>query len=326
MSKASLVYYIKWTFVASLVGVVCGGASAGFLFLLDAVTVLRSERSELLYFLPLGGLVIGLIYQTIGRSVKSGTNLMIDEFHNPKSVVPIRMAPLVLIGTLLTHLFGGSAGREGTAVQMGGSIADQFTYLFKMNRSDRRTLLMAGMSGGFASVFGVPVAGMIFGLEVQSSGRLHLWATIECAITAFVAHYVALELGVHHTVYVHPAAIGLTVNTAVLAIAAGICFGAAAQLFVFITSQLSRLFKKIMPLLPVRTFVGGLIIAGIYYFAPMTTRYAGLGLPLIEESMKTLSLACDGGHDFNRRIPYSMRMALPVATRTPTSWQIQKTF
>ena len=149
-------------------------------------------------FLPLGGLAVGLVYHFFGRSIEGGNNLIIDEFHDPVSVIPFRMAPLVLVGTVLTHLFGGSAGREGTAVQMGGSIADQFTHIFKLNRADRRTLLMAGMSGGFGSVFGVPFAGAIFGLEVLTVGRLHLWAIVECTVSAFVAHYVTLEIGRAH--------------------------------------------------------------------------------------------------------------------------------
>ena len=156
-------HYIKWIFLSSLIGVGCGVASAIFFRTLELTTEFREAHSWLLFLLPLGGLIVGAAYHYWGRSVEAGNNLIIDEFHDLKNVVPFRMAPLVLFGTIATHLFGGSAGREGTAVQMGGSIADQFTRIFKMNPEDRRTLLMAGMAGGFGSVFGVPFAGTIFG-------------------------------------------------------------------------------------------------------------------------------------------------------------------
>lgn len=267
--------------------------SAGFLLLLQATTDLRNENNWLIYLLPVGGLLTGGLYHFFGRKVESGTSLLIQEFHDPRTVAPLRMAPLVLAGTLLTHLFGGSAGREGTAVQMGGSIADQFTHLFKLSRDERRTLLMAGISGGFASVFGVPVAGMVFGLEVLAVGRLHVWALIECAIAAFVAHYVAVAIGVHHTVYAQPEAINLTANSGFLAIFAGLCFGLAARVFVFLSEQIGKGFKAQFPLLPVRAFVGGAVVAAIYYLLPLTTRYAGLGIPLIEDTLKTPTLVYD---------------------------------
>ena len=292
-AKAFLSYYAKWVLLSSLAGILCGGMSAGFLLLLQATTDLRNENNWLLYLLPIGGLIVGGIYHFFGRSVESGTNLLISEFHDPRTVVPLPMAPLVLAGTLLTQLFGGSAGREGPAVQMGGTIADQLTHLFKLSRDERRTLLMAGMSGGFASVFGVPVAGMIFGMEILAVGRLHAWAIVECAITAFVAHHVTLALGVHHTSYTQPEAIGLTVNSGVLAIFAGLCFGLAARIFVLLSDQISKTFKAQFPLLPVRAFVGGAIMATIYYLLPLTTRYAGLGIPLIEDSLKTPTFIYD---------------------------------
>jgi H+/Cl- antiporter ClcA len=291
--KSIFFYYAKWIALSTLVGAACGTASAVFLAVLEAATNIRTTHSWLLYLLPLGGLAVGGLYHTFGRKVEGGNNLIIDEFHDPKAVIPFRMAPLVLLGTILTHLFGGSAGREGTAVQMGGSIADQFTHLFKMNREERRTLLMAGMSGGFGSVFGVPFAGMIFGLEVLAIGRLHLWGIVECAVAAFVAHFVTLALGIHHTDYVHPVVSDLTVLTGLIAVAGGIIFGLAARLFALLSHQISKISKSLFPLLPLRTFIGGALIAAAFFFVPMLTRYAGLGVPLIVDSLKVPLLPYD---------------------------------
>jgi H+/Cl- antiporter ClcA len=280
-------YYVKWISIAALVGVGCGIASGVFLLLLDGVTSTRLSHPRLLLLLPLGGLFVGWAYHQFGKSVEGGNNLIIDEFHDPQAVIPFRMAPLVLLGTLVTHLFGGSAGREGTAVQMGGSIADQFTQFFKMNRDERRTLLMAGMSGGFGSVFGVPFAGTLFGLEVLAIGRLHLWGVVECAVSAFIAHHVTLALGVHHTEY--PRLLTghhLSIVSVSSAIGAGILFGLAARLFAFFSDQISKFSKSKIPLLPVRVLVGGLIVSGVYLLVPIATRYSGLGVPILVESIK----------------------------------------
>ena len=275
-------------------GVACGVASALFLSILERATEIREGHHFLLYLLPVGGLIVGGIYHFFGRSVEGGNNLIIDEFHDPKSVIPFRMAPLVLIGTVFTHLFGGSAGREGTAVQMGGSIADQFTHIFKMDRIERRTLLMAGMSGGFGSVFGVPFAGTVFGFEVLSIGKLHLWALVECAVSAFVAHYVTLALGIHHTPYLHPLLnLESTDRTIAWAVVAGIIFGGAARLFALLTEAIKNTSKKVVPYLPLRAIIGGAIISLIFFLVPVASRYAGLGVPLILQSLSAPVLPYD---------------------------------
>lgn len=289
MIKSLSRYYVKWIFLSGLVGIACGIASAVFLFILEETTRVRESHSWLLYLLPIGGLIVGGAYHVFGRKVEGGNNLIIDEFHDPQTVIPFRMAPLVLLGTIFTHLFGGSAGREGTAVQMGGSIADQFTHIFKMDRAERRTLLMAGMAGGFGSVFGVPFAGAIFGLEVLAIGRLHLWGIVECAVAAFVAHYVTLTLGIHHTQYVHPivANLQLTSVTGLYAALAGVIFGLAARLFAFLTDHIKDFSKSKIPYLPLRVFVGGAVISAIFFLFPLIARYAGLGVPIIVDSLKT---------------------------------------
>ncbi len=279
-------YYVRWSILSSLIGVLCGTASAVFLFVLERTTLLREHHPTLLYLLPVGGLIVGGLYHFFGRSVEGGNNLIIDEFHNSKSVIPIRMAPLVLLGTVFTHLFGGSAGREGTAVQMGGSIADQFTHFIKANVEQRRTLLMAGMSGGFGSVFGVPFAGMIFGMEVLNVGNLHIWSFVECGISAFVAHYVTLAWGIHHTQYFSPTVPVMTYMGTLVAIVVGIVCGGAARLFAFLTEGVAKVTKSIVKLLPIRAFIGGVVISLLFFLFPMLTRYTGLGVPIIEESIK----------------------------------------
>jgi len=289
--KSPFPKYLKWIGIAALVGVGSGIASGVFLLMLEKATEAREAHPILIWGLPLGGLFVGWLYHRYGRAVEGGNNLIIDEFHDPKAVVPFRMAPLVLLGTVVTHLFGGSAGREGTAVQMGGSIADQFTHYFKntrfkINAGERRALLMIGMSAGFGSVFGVPFAGTLFGLEVLAIGKLHLWAVIECAIAAFIAHFVTLSLGVHHAVYAHPPAVSWSLVGVGSAIVAGVAFGLAARIFARLTDAISRFSKARIPLLPIRIFVGGAVVAAIFLLIPISLRYAGLGVPIIIEAIQ----------------------------------------
>jgi H+/Cl- antiporter ClcA len=284
--QMTLKYYAQWIVISAGIGVAAGFASAVFLGLLEKMTETRLEHPWLLFFLPLGGLVVGFAYNKYGKKVQGGNNLLIDEFHDPQAIIPFRMAPLVLVGTLVTHLFGGSAGREGTAVQMGGSIADQIGHVIKVTPEQRRVLLMAGMAGGFGSVFGVPFAGTIFGLEVLAIGQLHLWALVECAVASFVANAVTLACGIHHAVYVHPSVISMTHTTVIYCLIAGVAFGLAARLFAFCTDQVSLSTKKYIKSLALRSFFGGAAVSLLFYLVPELTRYAGLGVPLIVDSLK----------------------------------------
>jgi len=146
----------RWLLLGSLVGVLCGSASALFLWLLERATTFRVQHEQLVFALPLAGLGIGWIYQRFGASIKAGNSLIIDTIHDDGPELPLRMAPMVLLGTVLTHLFGGSAGREGTAVQMGASLTDFFAQRLQVATRTRRLLLAAGAAAGFGASFLVP--------------------------------------------------------------------------------------------------------------------------------------------------------------------------
>lgn len=146
-----------------MVGLLAGSASALFLASLNAVTQVRLEHAWLLFLLPAGGALVSGMYMRYGKSSSKGNNLILEQIRQGNEAIPLRMAPLVLGGTLITHLFGGSAGREGTAVQMGGSLAEALGRWLRIGPLDRRILLMCGISGGFGSIFGTPLAGTVFG-------------------------------------------------------------------------------------------------------------------------------------------------------------------
>jgi H+/Cl- antiporter ClcA len=207
--RIRLVRLIWDLLMGACVGVLCGGASALFLALLSDVIALREMHPKLLFALPFLGLISTWLYHRFGKESEAGNRLVVDEVLEWKGRVPSRMAPLVLIGTLLTHLGGGSAGREGTAVQMGAALARSIGKLsgsrlgswLRLTRSRQRLLLQAGIAGGFASVFGTPLAGAIFGVESIQRGRWRMEGLLICFVSSFVGHGLARLLGTKHAHY-----------------------------------------------------------------------------------------------------------------------------
>jgi H+/Cl- antiporter ClcA len=273
-------YVIRWASISVIVGALAGTASALLLASLDWATATRESHKWLIALLPVAGFTVGLLYRYLGSSVEAGNNLLLDQIHDPRSVIPFRMTPLVLLGTFLSHLFGASAGREGTALQTGASLADQLTRPLKLTKHERRVLLMAGMSGGFASVFGTPLAGAVFGFEVLAIGKLQYDAILPCFLTAVVADRVTLMWGIHHTLYRVPFAPPSSAIGVLLAIVAGIAFGLTGMLFAKTTHGIAATLKRLVPFAPLRPLLGGVIIAGAV-FALGTTKYIGLGIPTI---------------------------------------------
>ena len=283
-SKLDLLRYVaKWVAMATVVAVLAGSASALFLFSLDGVTQIREANRWLIWGLPVAGFCVGWLYLKLGQQVEAGNNLLIDEIHDPKQVVPLRMAPLVLGGTLISHLFGASVGREGTAVQMGGALADQLTHVFKLNAIDRRTVLMTGISAGFASVFGTPLAGAVFALEVLAIGRMRLSALLPCLIAAVLADQVGLLWGVQHTHYTTGDLPSITVWLLVAMLLAGAVFGLTGKVFADSTHALSDVMKKHIAYAPLRPFLGGAVIAAVVMWGNFD-RYIGLGIPVMVEA------------------------------------------
>lgn len=275
-------YYLLQTIRVLLISAAAGSLVAFFLVALDMATNLRWEHPWLLYLLPVAGLGIWYLYHHYGKNSERGNNLLLNEIQSPDAGIPRRMAPLVLASTLITHLFGGSAGREGTAVQIGGSMAASFFPLFKISPQDKTLLISAGMAAGFGAVFGTPVTGAIFALEVVSIGNIRYRSLLFCMIAGYAGHLNCMAWGVHHTLYkvqtIAEADPYLTDPLLWLkAVAAGVAFGLAGRLFAWSVRNWSAGIKKLFPkpwLVPV---AGGIVMA-VLGSLPGAGDYLGLGV------------------------------------------------
>ncbi|HYQ17499.1 MAG TPA: chloride channel protein [Polyangiaceae bacterium] len=276
---------LQWLGLGSLVGVLCGAASAAFLWLLERATELRSRHELIVYTLPLAGLVIGWIYERLGQSIKAGNNLVIDTIHDDGPELPLRMAPMVLIGTVLTHLFGGSAGREGTAVQMGASLTDWVAHRLKVGKRVRRQLLAAGVAGGFGSVFGTPVAGAVFGLEMIVRGRIEYGALVPALVSAVVGDMTTRALGIAHTHYPPAPHVTLTPLLLVKWLVFALAVALVTTAFIELTHFIKKRGEQHVPRLPIRMFLGGLVVVGLWKLLG-TSDYLGLGVPMIVRSFE----------------------------------------
>ncbi|MGE6218499.1 voltage-gated chloride channel family protein [Nubsella zeaxanthinifaciens] len=296
-------YLAKWILITALLGVLIGSASAFFLFSLQWATQLREQNLWLIALLPIGGLLIGLLYHYYGKDIEGGNNLLIDTIHQPAQKIPFKMTVFIYLGTIATHLFGGSAGREGTALQMAGGIADQLTKPLRLSDEDRRTLIIAAVAAGFGAVFGTPLAGAIFAMEFFFVGKLRYNSIFPAFSAAILANQVTHLWHAEHTVYHIPWVPPTTLLNLGYAVIAGIIFGICAAAFSKTLRFVGQFFKARIKYPPFRPLVGGIVLALIIY-SMGTTQYIGLGIPTIVAS-------------FEQQMPvyaFAIKIALTVIT------------
>lgn len=278
-------YVVRWFFLTLPMAALVGSAVALFLWMLHEATVLRWENPWLFYFLPLAGIAIVVSYTRYGKNADGGNNLVMEQIHQPGGGIPKRMTPLVLLGTVVTHLFGGSAGREGTAVQMGGSIAQVFVRPFRLNEEDTRILLSAGVAAGFGAVFGTPLTGAVFALEVLALGKMRYNALIPCLMGSVLGDFFCTAWGIGHTPYhISGAAMQITLPVfridpllSAKIILASVAFGLAGFLFAELTHTFQRLFKRFVSVYWLRPVAGAALVMGITWLLG-TRDYLGIGV------------------------------------------------
>ncbi len=295
---ALLRFVAKWLSICLPLGFAVGTSVAFFLWSLDQVTEIQWQFSWLLYCLPVAGAVSGVMYRCWGAACDRGHNLILEQIHEPGGGVPARMAPLVLLGTLMTHLFGGSAGREGTAVQMGGSLASSLGRRLRLASKDQSILLMCGISAGFGAVFGTPLTGAIFAIEVIAIGTMNYRAIVPCLMASMIGDQVTLAWGIQHSHYDIPTGEFTSASiTGLLAdgwlfgkvLLAGVCFGGISVLFVQLSHGSSSVLKRLVPVDWLRPAIGGLIVIALVWLTGRRD-YLGLGVfqPKNHEQLVTI--------------------------------------
>ncbi|MBL7234848.1 voltage-gated chloride channel family protein [Komagataeibacter oboediens] len=286
------VVVLKWAGLLAALSLCVGSACAMFLWLLDHAAATRLGHPWLLYGLPVAGVAIGLLYHWLGRTVEGGNNLIVDQIHEPGGGVPLRMAPLVMVGTVVSHLFGASVGREGTAVQMGGSIASAIGRQCRLRDPyEVRVLLMSGIAAGFSAVFGTPVAGAVFGLEVLRVGRIEYGALLPVMFAATLADWVCHAWGIEHVPYTlrfhgYAGLDGRFFHADMLLLAkvmvAGVAFGLASLLFAESVHRVAAWLRRICPMPWLRPAIGGGLTIALVWICG-SRDYLGLGIAAPED-------------------------------------------
>ena len=285
--RSAILDGFRWVVVGLIVAAVSGTGSALVLATLDLATSIRDAHPWLIWAMPAAGASTVWAYSRFGGRASQGNAAILAEVSDPTARLPLRMAPMILVGTAIAHLTGASVGREGTAVQVAVPLSDALTRFGRWNYADRRVLLSAAIAGGFASVFGTPLAGMVFGLEVRRVGSIRYDALLACLVAAVGGDSVTDAWGVRHATYAIGDVPSLGVWPAVSAGAMGIASGVAAMSLVRLTHGLAHIASSVVPSAPLRAAIGGLAVAVATRLAG-TERHLGLSLPLINTSMQGL--------------------------------------
>ena len=275
--------YIKWSIFALIVGLVMGCVGTAFYYCMDFVTDLRTANSWMIFFLPFGGLFIVWSYHMLKNDQDTGTNLVLSAIHSGDNL-PLRQAPLIFIATVITHAFGGSSGREGAALQLGGSIGNGLGKLFRFDEKDKHIMIMCGMSAAFSALFGTPMAAAIFSMEVVSVGIMHYSALVPCVISALVARGIASTLGVSSETFLTGELPAFTIQNALIVIVLAILCSLVSIFFCIVLHESEHLYKRFFKNPYLRVFVGGLIVIGLTLLVG-NNDYNGAGFAVIEECM-----------------------------------------
>lgn len=280
---------VKWIIFSILSGLIIGTIGSAFYHCVKTVTVLRQENPWLLFFLPVGGLLIVGLYQLFKDENDTGTNLVLSAIHSNEEI-PLRMAPLIFLSTLITHLFGGSAGREGAALQIGGSIGGSLGRLFHFNEKDRHIMIMCGMSAAFTALFGTPMAAAIFSIEVVSVGIMHYSALVPCVISALVSQAVASHFGIKADAFPLEDLPAFSLKPAILVALLAILSALVSILFCIILHQFDYLYKRFFKNRYLRIFLGGILVVLLTLLVG-NQDYNGSGIAAIERCMEGDAIA-----------------------------------
>lgn len=287
LSNISIFHFVKWTILSIAVGIVAGGIGTLFHYLYRIAENTRLANPWLVYLLPVAGVTVALLYRYIGKDKDISTNTIIHAIHT-NDKIPRATAPLIVAATLLTHLCGGSAGREGAALQLGGSLSDTFLSPFqkklRISSSDRHIIIMCGMAATFCALFCTPVTAVIFSLELATIGAMYYAALVPCTISSLIGYLISNFFGFRATAYsVNFTSINIV--PILQTVALGALCALVSILFLQIMRLMTRCFKKYIKNTCLRAFAGGVIII-ILTLLVGSSKYNGAGMSIVESAMR----------------------------------------
>ncbi len=273
----------KWIIFAIVTALVVGVISSIFCVLIQKSTLSREKFDFIIALLPLAGLFIAFIYRKFDGANKQGTNLVLASIHSNKNI-PFKMLPLIFISTIVTHLFGGSSGREGAALQIGGSIGNFFGNIFKIDDKDRHVVIMCGMTAAFTALFGTPIGATVFSMEVISVGIMHYSAFVPCAIAALVSKGIASLFGISAEIFFVNNIPDISIISELKIFILSVLCAGISVLFCIILHKTEHIFRKHLRNHYLRIFIGGLIITALTYIL-QTRNYNGAGMNIVEKAI-----------------------------------------
>lgn len=274
--------FLKWLLLSIITALVCGGAGCLFHMLIEIATDFRSEHNFIIWFLPVGGVVIVFLYHIFKLEKIGGTNYVINSIRKDGKV-PFTMAPGILTGTVLTHLLGGSAGREGAALQLGGSLGSSLGRIFKLDDKDMHVIVLCGMSAVFTALFGTPLTAVVFVMEVISVGVIYDSAIMPCVFSSVFTYYITLILNIHPVNYILNNIPAISPVSLIQSIALGVIFAVASIFLCVSFSKGEALLEKVIKNDYIRAAAGGLAIALLTLL--FGTDYNGSGMGIVDNAI-----------------------------------------
>ena len=275
--------FVFWVLIGLVLGAAGGALGAAFSLSIAKATAIRSANPWIIWLLPLAGLVIAYLY-SLRRLRPTDTNGVLLALHR-SSAIPVATAPVIFVSTVLTHLFGGSAGREGAALQMGGSLGALLARLCRAREFERQSIIMCGMSAVFAALFGTPLAAAVFAMEVASVGLLQYAAIVPCLTSALTAANVARLLGAHGEAFPLHAVFAFDLRNIALVTLVAVVVSLVSILYCVSLHRGSHIMAKLLPNSYLRIAVGGLLLAVLAALLG-TTDYNGAGTHIIEAAIE----------------------------------------
>lgn len=282
-TKRDVKNFLKWILLAVLTGLIIGGISSVFAGCIEWVTEYRNSHLWLFLLLPVSGLAIVFMYRKFG-SRDGGTNQVLAAIRS-KDDIPLKSAPLIFIATLLTHMTGGSAGREGASIQLGGSLGNWLGKIVKLDEFDQHVMIMCGMSAAFAAVFGTPMAAAVFAMEVVSVGVMYYAALFPCVIASIIAAKFATGIGIDPETFLVTVVPELNIANGLKMVVIAAACSLLSILFCLLLKYTGKLYGKYLKNAYVRVVVAALLIIGLTVILG-TKDYMGAGSGLIARAVE----------------------------------------